>query len=354
MQQKDVCPSYEEAKRNIEENKCSLDVFKPVDGGRLSNLLKCSVDGGAITFDGILPDGRHKLTAAGKLGELDSFREYLLTLNLTYAKYGLHFGAEETIIVNEAGTGEDALKDRERYQREKEAIARSHEKDLEKTSGGHRNEPVKISFIENEWLAETAKNNPVSEGVASVCDRASAHANVGSQIGAFAESDCNAAPASVTVGSVTRIVVEATDMRENDPKKKGLNQHEIEASGRSDDMELEKKTDSYRKDAKEEAELIRKELEKQDERPKKIFGKAIGRHPLEQETKYAKKEQQREHHLTEESLDKSRVATNIDASMDAFASGSARTVSKPVNTSEVREKEKKSLFDKFKSTFGRR
>ncbi|XP_055330565.1 cytosolic-abundant heat soluble protein 86272-like [Paramacrobiotus metropolitanus] len=170
-----------------------------------------------------------------------------------------------------------------------------------------------------------------------------------------------ASAARVTAGSQAGTVVETAEMREKALKDQEHYQREKEAIARSHEKELEKKTDSYRKEAEEEAEKIRKELEKQHARDvefrKEMVDTTIERQKreVELEAKYAKKELEHERQLAQDALDKSRMATNIEVSMDTAAGrtvSGGTTVSESVTTHhEVHEKEKKSLGEKIKDTF---
>jgi len=172
----------------------------------------------------------------------------------------------------------------------------------------------------------------------------------------------SASAARISGAAQHTVVQEAQASREQALKDQEKYNREQAAIAQAHERDLEKKTDAYRKTAEEEAEKIRKELEKQHARDvefrKDIVESAIDRQKREVdlEAKYAKKDLEHERELALNALEQSKLATNVQVQMDT-AAGS--TVSGGTTVSQHTEvhheahegKEKKSLGEKIKSLF---
>lgn len=172
----------------------------------------------------------------------------------------------------------------------------------------------------------------------------------------------SASAARISGGSVDTQVHESQASRELAAKDQEKYRREQEAIARSHEKDLEKKTEDYRKTAEAEAEKIRKELEKQHARDvefrKDVVESAIDRQKREVdlEAKYAKKDLEHERQLALDALEQSKMATNVQVSMDTAA---GTTVSGGTTVSQHTEvhqethegKEKKTLGEKIKSLF---
>jgi len=169
-----------------------------------------------------------------------------------------------------------------------------------------------------------------------------------------------ASAARISGAESSQVMHETQAQREQAIKDQQKYQREQEAIVRSHEKDLEKKTESYRKTAEEEAEKIRRELEKQHARDvefrKEVVEGAIDRQKREVdlEAKYAKKELEHEKELAMNALDQSKLATNVQVSMETAAGktvSGGTTVSQHMETETHESKEKKTLGDKIKSLF---
>jgi len=172
----------------------------------------------------------------------------------------------------------------------------------------------------------------------------------------------SASAARISGASATTQIHESQASREQAAKDQERYAREQEAIARAHEKDLEKKTEDYRKTAEAEAEKIRKELEKQHARDvefrKDLVESAIDRQKreVELEAKYAKKELEHERELALNALEQSKMATNVQVSMDTAA---GTTVSGGTTVSQHTEvhqethegKEKKTLGEKIKSLF---
>lgn len=155
---------------------------------------------------------------------------------------------------------------------------------------------------------------------------------------------------------------ESQHSREQAAKDQGQYLREQDSIARAQEKDVEKKTEAYRKTAEAEAEKIRKELEKQHARDvdfrKDLVESAIDRQKREVdlEAKYAKKELEHERELAMEGLEQSKLATNVQVSMDTAAGTTVSGGTIVSQHNEVRDevhdgKEKKGLVEKIKNLF---
>ena len=99
-------------------------------------------------------------------------------------------------------------------------------------------------------------------------------------------------------------------------------QKEHDAINKQSDALLQKRTDAYRQQTEAEAEKIRRELEKQHGRDiefrKDLIDQTIEKQKREVdlEAKMAKRELDREAQLAKEALERSRMATNVEVTLD--------------------------------------
>jgi len=174
-------------------------------------------------------------------------------------------------------------------------------------------------------------------------------------------SGFTASAARISGSAASVNVVETAEMRETRLKEEERYRREQEAIARSQEKDMEKKTEAYRKDAEEQAEKIRKELEKQHAKDvdfrKDMVESAIDRQKreIDLEAKYAKKELEHERELAKAALEESKLRTDVQVRMDTAAGqtvSGGTTVSQHVEShTEVEEKHKTGLMDKVKNVF---
>ncbi|GAU88202.1 CAHS1 [Ramazzottius varieornatus] len=124
-------------------------------------------------------------------------------------------------------------------------------------------------------------------------------------------------------------------------------QKEHEMINRQAEATLQKKAEEYRHQTEAEAEKIRRELEKQHERDiqfrKDLIDQTIEKQKREVdlEAKMAKRELDREAQLAKEALERSRMATNVEVTLDTAAGhtvSGGTTVSSVDKVETVRER----------------
>lgn len=143
----------------------------------------------------------------------------------------------------------------------------------------------------------------------------------------------------ITGASQDTMIVESAEALEKRLRDEEKYTREAESINRHADKAMEKKTEAYRKQAEHEAEKIRKALEKQNERDidfrKDMVGSAIDKQEaeVELEARRAKAELEHERQLAIEALERSKMHTDVQVTMDSAA---GRTVSggTTVSTSE--------------------
>jgi len=135
----------------------------------------------------------------------------------------------------------------------------------------------------------------------------------------------SASAARITSEGSSSVVVESAAMAKQAAMDRERYTREEAAIAKSHDMDLEKKTEKYRKEAEAQAEKIRKEMEKQHAKDiefrKEIVESTIDRQKreVELEAKYAKKELEMERQKALDALEHSKTATNIEVTFDAAA-----------------------------------
>jgi len=171
-----------------------------------------------------------------------------------------------------------------------------------------------------------------------------------------------ASAARISGAGTTCMVSETPEMRKEQLKEQESYHREKTAIARQQEKEMERKTEAYRKTAEEEAERIRKELEKQNARDiefrKDLVESAIDRQKreVELEAKFAKKDLERERELALNALENSKMATNVQVTMDSAAGktvSGGTTVSEhvAVHTEKDSEHHHKTIGEKIKSLF---
>jgi hydroxylamine reductase (hybrid-cluster protein) len=179
-------------------------------------------------------------------------------------------------------------------------------------------------------------------------------APVSSQITGLAQGEAFSASAYSMSGTDTRAVSgETPEMREKMQNVYEKHQQERDAIAIASQKELAQKTEDYRSAAEDQAEKIRKELEKQQNRDvefrKELVDSAIDRQKREIDLAYklGKKELEHNREVAKETIDSSKRRTEFQVNM---ATAAGETISHSDIT--VQEQPKKGFGDTIKDFFG--